>query len=115
MRCRGKAALAERAWQLMFDYLMYMQPARDRSLESRSLTPNDARAWSDLNRDDGCPMGTLARAWGCDPSNATFIIRRLEKALKTALRSFSPLLSGRVQSLAREPFELPIHWLSSRL
>ena len=76
----GKAALAKRAWQLMFDYLMYTRPARDRSLESRSLTPNDARALSSLNRDEGCPIGELARAWGCDPSNATFIIRRLEQA-----------------------------------
>jgi DNA-binding MarR family transcriptional regulator len=77
---RNKAALAERAWQLMFDYLMYTRPGRDRSLESRGLTPNDARALSSLNRDEGCPIGALARAWGCDPSNATFIIRRLEQA-----------------------------------
>ncbi len=77
---RSKAALAERAWQLMFDYLMYTRPARDRSLESRGLTPNDARALSGLDRNEGCPIGALARAWGCDPSNATFIIRRLEKA-----------------------------------
>jgi DNA-binding MarR family transcriptional regulator len=76
----GKAALAKRAWQLMFDYLMYTRPARDRSLESRGLTPNDARALSSLNRDEGCPIGGLARAWGCDPSNATFIIRRLEQS-----------------------------------
>ena len=75
----GKAALAKRAWQLMFDYLMYTRPARDRSLESRGLTPNDARALSSLNRDEGRPIGKLARAWGCDPSNATFIIRRLEQ------------------------------------
>lgn len=77
---RGKAALAERAWQLMFDYLMYTRPARDSSLEKRGLTGNDARALSSLKRDEGCPIGALARAWSCDPSNATFIIRRLEKA-----------------------------------
>ncbi len=77
---RGKAALAEQAWKLMFDYLLYTRPARDRSLESRGLTPNDARALSSLNRDQGCPIGSLAREWACDPSNATFIIRRLESA-----------------------------------
>jgi DNA-binding MarR family transcriptional regulator len=76
----GKAGLAKQAWQLMFDYLMYTRPARDRSLERRDLTPNDARALSSLNRDEGCPIGELARAWGCDPSNVTFIIRRLEQA-----------------------------------
>jgi DNA-binding MarR family transcriptional regulator len=77
---RGKGVLAERVWQLMFDYLMSTRPARDRSLESRALTPNDARALSNLSRKEGCPIGSLARAWACDPSNATFIIRRLEKA-----------------------------------
>src|SRR5262249_45841800 len=77
---RGKAALAQRAWQLMFDYLMSTRPARDRSLERRGLTPNDARALSSLDREAGCPIGTLAREWGCDPSNASFIVGRLEKA-----------------------------------
>ena len=94
----GKAALAKRAWQLMFDYLMYTRPARDRSLESRGLTPNDARALSSLNRDEGCPIGALARAWGCDPSNATFIIRRLEQ---TGLAERRPMpRDGRVKLVA---------------
>lgn len=95
---RGKAALAERAWQLMFDYLMYTRPARERGLESRGLTPNDARALASLNRDEGCPIGALARTWSCDPSNATFIIRRLEKA-GLAERRKAPA-DGRVKLVA---------------
>lgn len=73
-------SLAETAWALMFDYLMTTSPDRQRSLESRGLTPNDARAVWSLDADEGRPIGALARDWGCDPSNATFIIDRLERA-----------------------------------
>jgi DNA-binding MarR family transcriptional regulator len=82
----------------MFDYLMYTRPIRDRSLESRGLTPNDARALWSLSRDEGCPIGELARAWGCDPSNATFIVRRLEKAGLAERRATSR--DGRVKLVA---------------
>jgi DNA-binding MarR family transcriptional regulator len=77
---RSRANLARRAWQLMFDYLMSTRPARDRSLERRGLTPNDARALWSLDARDGRPIGSLSREWGCDPANATFIIGRLERA-----------------------------------
>ena len=40
----------------------------------------------------GRPIGELAREWGCDPSNATFIVDRLEKA---GLAGRSPLASDR--------------------
>jgi DNA-binding MarR family transcriptional regulator len=63
----------------MFDYLMSTRPRRDQSLEKRGLTPNDARALSDLSEKEGRPIGSLARAWGCDPSNATWIVDRLER------------------------------------
>lgn len=77
---RSKAALAGRAWRLMFDYLMATSPRRERSLASRGLTPNDARALHSLDADEGRPIGTLAREWKCDPSNATWIVDRLEKS-----------------------------------
>lgn len=64
----------------MFDYLMATSPDRARLLERRGLTPNDARALWSLEPGDGRPIGTLARDWGCDPANATFIIGRLEAA-----------------------------------
>src|SRR5687768_11384101 len=75
-----KRALAGRAWRLMFDCLMSTRPARDRSLKRRGLTPNDARALTSLERVHGRPIGALARDWACDPSNATFIVGRLERA-----------------------------------
>jgi DNA-binding MarR family transcriptional regulator len=79
-RPRHSKALAERAWALMFDYLMTTSPARARALDRRGLTPNDARALWILDSEHGRPIGSLARDWGCDPANATFIIDRLEDA-----------------------------------
>ena len=75
-----KATLASQAWTLMFDILMASSPARTRSLASRGLTPNDARALWSLSTEDGRPIGQLARDWECDASNATFIVGRLEDA-----------------------------------
>ena len=72
--------LARRVWRLMFDYLMATSPSRAESLARRGLTPNDARALWSLREDEGRPIGTLANDWRCDPSNATFIVDRLERA-----------------------------------
>ncbi|MDQ0466016.1 DNA-binding MarR family transcriptional regulator [Caulobacter ginsengisoli] len=80
---------AARAWRLMFSYFLSTSPARERSLESRGLTPNDARALWALDETQGRAMGALARQWGCDPSNATFIVKRLER-LGLAERHRSP-------------------------
>ena len=75
-----KAALASQAWTLMFDMLMASTDTRARSLTQRGLTPNDARALWSLSAEERRPIGSLAQAWECDPSNATFIIDRLERA-----------------------------------
>jgi len=64
----------------MFDVLMASSGARGRSLAQRGLTPNDARALWSLEGKEGRPIGTLAQAWECDPSNATFIVDRLERS-----------------------------------
>ena len=37
------------------------------------------RALHALDSREGRPLGALARAWGCDPSNVTFIVDRLER------------------------------------
>jgi DNA-binding MarR family transcriptional regulator len=58
---------------------MSTRPVRDQSLARRKLTPNDARALGSLDQDCGRPIGSLATEWGCDPSNATLIIDRLER------------------------------------
>jgi DNA-binding MarR family transcriptional regulator len=64
----------------MFDYLMATSPKRADALAQRGLTPNDARALWSLFENEGKPTGALAKAWDCDPSNATFIVDRLVRA-----------------------------------
>jgi DNA-binding MarR family transcriptional regulator len=75
---KSRAALARRVWGLMFDVLMRSAPERAESLGKRGLTPNDSRALYTLD-DKGRPMRSLAEAWQCDASNATWVIGRLEK------------------------------------
>lgn len=62
----------------MFDFLMRTAPQRTSSLGRRGLTPNDARALGSLNLHEGRTMRSLAEEWGCDASNATWIVDRLE-------------------------------------
>ena len=89
MTRRSRTAAAKRAWKLMFDYFMATSPQRAEALAGRGLTPNDARALWSLDGAEGRPIGALAKAWRCDPSNATFIVDRLVRA-GYALRSESP-------------------------
>jgi DNA-binding MarR family transcriptional regulator len=63
----------------LFDLLMRTAPARTKSLARRGLTPNDSRALFSLDPAAGRSMRSLADAWECDPSNATWIIDRLEE------------------------------------
>jgi DNA-binding MarR family transcriptional regulator len=75
---RAPSKAADEAWKLMFEVLMATSHLRTASLERRGLTPNDSRALWTLDVTNGRPIGELAREWGCDPSNATFIVGRLE-------------------------------------
>ena len=97
----SRSALAARVWRLMFDELMRSAPERSRSLSSRGLTPNDSRALHALDTGDGLPMRSLADAWECDPSNATWIVDRLE-ALGLAERRAAPA-DRRVKLVALTP------------
>jgi DNA-binding MarR family transcriptional regulator len=74
-----KAALATHVWTAMFDFLIRSAPRRSKSLARRGLTPTDSRALFSLDIEEGRTMRALADAWSCDPSNATWIIDRLEK------------------------------------
>ncbi|CAN7481040.1 MarR family winged helix-turn-helix transcriptional regulator [Bosea sp. LjRoot237] len=70
---------AAEAWRLMFAFLMRSAPERLRAQQERGLTPNDSRALFSLVEDDK-PMGALAKEWTCDPSTATWLVDRLERA-----------------------------------
>ena len=85
-------ALARRVWQGLFDVLIRSAPVRTASLARRGLTPNDSRALFSLYPRTGRSMRSLADEWQCDPSNATFIVDRLEEL---GLASRQPLLHDR--------------------
>jgi DNA-binding MarR family transcriptional regulator len=72
------ATIAPRVWRAMFDFLMQSAPERTRALAGRGLTPNDSRALFSLDAAAGRSMRSLADSWQCDPSNATWIVDRLE-------------------------------------
>lgn len=71
--------LRARVWRAMFDILIRSAPERGKALARRGLTPNDSRALFTLDRERGRTMRSLADAWECDPSNATWIVDRLEQ------------------------------------
>jgi DNA-binding MarR family transcriptional regulator len=76
---KDKAALAAQAWKRLFTFFMKTRSQRDRLLAQLRLTPNDVRALTELDGSSGRTMRSLAEEWGCDASNATWIVDRLEK------------------------------------
>jgi DNA-binding MarR family transcriptional regulator len=85
-------ALRRRVWQTLFDLLIRSAPVRTASLARRGLTPNDSRGLFSLDARIGRSMRSLADEWRCDPSNATFIVNRLEEL---RLASRQPLLNDK--------------------
>jgi DNA-binding MarR family transcriptional regulator len=78
-RTNNKEQLAAEVWRALFDFFVATRSQRDKVLERHGLTPNDARALHSLDAREGKTMRSLAEAWTCDPSNATFMVDRLEK------------------------------------
>jgi DNA-binding MarR family transcriptional regulator len=76
---KDKAKIAAEAWKRMFDFIVRTSPQRSKVLSRMALTPNDSRALGALNATHGRTMRSLADEWGCDASNATWIVDRLEK------------------------------------
>ncbi len=92
MTSKANEALARRVWQALFDLLIRSAPIRTASLTRRGLTPNDSRGLFSLDSRTGRSMRSLADEWQCDPSNATFIVNRLEEL---GLASRQPLLNDK--------------------
>ena len=74
----SKRALAAEVWRRMFDFFVSTSESRQRVLAELDLTPNDSRALHTLDAREGRTMRSLADEWGCDASNATWIVDRLE-------------------------------------
>jgi DNA-binding MarR family transcriptional regulator len=78
MGTRSKADLADDVWRKLFDFIVSTSSQRQQILGRYGLTPNDSRALSSLST-EGRTMQSLANEWACDPSNATFMVDRLEE------------------------------------
>lgn len=78
----GKSAnetAAASAWRHIFDYIVATAPERVATLDRLGLTPAESRALSSLDPKAGRSMRSLADEWKCDPSNATWLVDRLER------------------------------------
>jgi len=75
----SKIDLAAQAWRPLARFFFDTVRHRQRILSQEGLTPNDVRALMVLDPEQGRTMRELAEAWGCDASNATFIVDRLEE------------------------------------
>jgi DNA-binding MarR family transcriptional regulator len=79
MQNRSKESLAADAWRAIFDLIVSTAPERDAYIRRVGLSPAESRALASLDPMRGRPMWALAREWGCDPSNATWLVDRLER------------------------------------
>lgn len=75
-----KETLASDVWRRLFDFFIYTtRPQRDVVLADLGLTPNDSKALFSLDRMQPRTMKSLAAAWKCDASTATWTVDRLER------------------------------------
>jgi MarR family transcriptional regulator, organic hydroperoxide resistance regulator len=79
MSDRINEALAAEVWRPIFDLIVSTAPERDAFIRRLGLSPAESRALASLDPAHGRPMWALAREWGCDPSNATWLVDRLER------------------------------------
>lgn len=73
------AQLADHAWRRLFAFIILTASQRDRVLARLGLSPGDSRTLTSLDEVVPRTMRSLAQEWGCDPSNATWMVDRLEQ------------------------------------
>jgi DNA-binding MarR family transcriptional regulator len=76
---QSKMAVAAEVWRRIFDFIITTHAQRDAALQRFGFTPGDSKALMFLDADEGRTMHSLAEAWTCDASNATWMIDRLEQ------------------------------------
>jgi len=76
---KAKEAAAATAWRRIFDYIVATAADRVAVLDRLGITPAESRALTSLDPDAGRSMRALADEWRCDPSNATWLVDRLER------------------------------------
>ena len=77
-RSRARQSAGE-AWRHIFDFILATAPDRVAVLDRLGLTPAESRALTSLDPKAGRSMRSLAEEWSCDPSNATWLVDRLER------------------------------------
>src|SRR5260370_3370016 len=75
----AKKAASAAAWRHIFDYIVASDSERVAVLERLGLTPAESRALTSLDPKAGRSMRSLADEWSNDPSNATWLVDRLER------------------------------------
>ncbi|HEY3195699.1 MAG TPA: MarR family winged helix-turn-helix transcriptional regulator [Candidatus Dormibacteraeota bacterium] len=78
IRLSARQSAAAAAWRPIFDYIVATAAERVAVLDRLGLTPAESRALSSLDPLQGRSMRSLAQEWACDPSNATWLVDRLE-------------------------------------
>lgn len=78
MSAQSRESLAAEVWRPIFDLIVTTAPERDAFIRRLGLSAAESRALASLGPGQGRPMRVLAREWGCDPSNATWLVDRLE-------------------------------------
>lgn len=71
--------IAERVWSQILDLAMHQRNRFFATLTEFNFTFGDFRAIVVMEPDVPVPMGSLAQAWHCDASNATWVVDRLEE------------------------------------
>jgi len=74
----AKRNAAAAAWRHIFDYIIATAPERVAVLDRLGLTPAESRSLISLDPQGSRSMRSLADEWRCDPSNATWLVDRLE-------------------------------------
>ena len=75
----NKTSVAADVWRRIFGFIIATHAQRDTALQRFGLTPGDSKVLMLLEPDEGRTMRSLAEAWSCDASNATWMIDRLEQ------------------------------------
>src|SRR5260370_39277425 len=76
---RSTKSSAYEAWRPIFDLIVTTASQCALFIKRLGLSPAESSALASLDPDRGRPMRALAREWGCDPSNATWLVDRLER------------------------------------
>ena len=74
-----KAELADAAWSSVLAFFMTRRQVLVEVAVEFELTPGDLQALVSLDPDEPKPMKALAETFRCDPSNATWMVDRLEQ------------------------------------